>query len=170
MKIQRCDVAIGEIAPPAARDQELLAGPLIFFKHQHPPPASGCGHRAEQTGCTGAEDDAFRVSCIHEEDGLIWLIMTIREKIEMNKIKILDIAMQNGAFNVRIFGSVARGLENEESDVDFLVSFKPGVSLFRYAHLINELQDLLGIKVDVASERGLKPHVREKVLASAIPL
>lgn len=71
---------------------------------------------------------------------------------------------------MRVFGSVARGEADEKSDIDLLVEFESGRSLLDHAGLRLELQDLLGCKVDVVSERGIKPRIRERVLREAVPL
>lgn len=71
---------------------------------------------------------------------------------------------------MRVFGSVARGEQDEASDLDFLVDFDPGVGLFRWARLIGELEDLLGCAVDVATVNGLKERIRPRVLSEAVPL
>ncbi len=83
---------------------------------------------------------------------------------------ILRIARRFGASNVRVFGSVARGSDTVESDVDFLVSVEPGRSLLDLAGLKLGLEDILGRKVDVASESGLRPKFRERVLAETIAI
>lgn len=70
----------------------------------------------------------------------------------------------------RIFGSVARGEADEQSDVDFLVEFEPGTSLLTHSGLIVALEDLLGRKVDVAPEKTLKERIRKRILLEARPL
>ncbi|MCL6508839.1 MAG: nucleotidyltransferase family protein [Bryobacteraceae bacterium] len=75
-----------------------------------------------------------------------------------------------GARNVRVFGSVARGEADEQSDLDLIVDFEPGTSLLDHAGLWLELQELLGVKVDVVSSRGIKARIRERVLREAVPL
>ena len=89
-----------------------------------------------------------------------------REKRE----EILQVAAKHGARNVRVFGSVARGEADEESDIDLVVEFEPGRSLLDHAALWLELQELLGCKVDVVSDRGIKPRIRDRVLKEAVPL
>ncbi len=69
-----------------------------------------------------------------------------------------------------MFGSVVRGEANQASDVDFLVEMESGRSLMDRARLLVELGDLLGCAVDVATESSLRPRVRERALAEAIPL
>ena len=77
---------------------------------------------------------------------------------------------KHGARKIRLIGSVARKKETPDSDVDFLVEMESGRSLLDHAALILDLENLLGRKVDVASERGLGPRVRERVLKEAVPL
>jgi len=90
----------------------------------------------------------------------------LREKRE----DILRIASKRGASNVRVFGSVARGEADSKSDIDLLVDLEPGRSLFDLGGLLMDLQDLLGYKVDVVTERGLRERIRERVLKEAVPL
>jgi hypothetical protein len=71
---------------------------------------------------------------------------------------------------VRIFGSLARGEARPDSDIDFLVELEPGRSLFDLGGLLYDLEQLLGIEVDVVTEKGLRARVRERVLQEAIPL
>jgi uncharacterized protein len=96
--------------------------------------------------------------------------MGINELLSGKREQILAIAQRHGARNVRVFGSVARGEADEESDVDLLVTFDPGVTLLRHAALARELNTLLGRKVDVVSDRALRPRVRERVLNEAVAL
>jgi uncharacterized protein len=96
--------------------------------------------------------------------------MTLEELLKEKRDAILCICAKHGAHNVRVFGSVARGEADEQSDIDLLVEFEPGRSLFDHAALWLELQDLLGCKLDVLSDRGIKPRIRERVLREAIPL
>ena len=83
---------------------------------------------------------------------------------------ILAIAERYGAHNVRIFGSVARGEADERSDVDVLVDLDAGRTLLDLGGLLMDLQDLLGVSVDVATEGMLKERIRTRVLESAVPL
>jgi hypothetical protein len=71
---------------------------------------------------------------------------------------------------VRVYGSVARGDSDEQSDVDFLVDLEPGRSLFDLGGLLIALEGLLGRPVDVVTEKGLRPRIREQVRASAVEL
>lgn len=94
----------------------------------------------------------------------------MREVLKVKREEILRLAARHGARNVRVFGSVARGEADAESDVDVLVDMEPGRSLLDMGGLLMDLQDLLGCRVDVVSERGLRERIRERVLQEAIPL
>ena len=72
--------------------------------------------------------------------------------------------------NIRIFGSVARGDANENSDVDILVHFREGASLFDLIHLIDDTSSLIHTKVDVVSDGGLSPYLARRILSEAVPL
>ena len=96
--------------------------------------------------------------------------MVTKEIVKEKRKEILRIAAKYGAHNIRIIGSVARGETAPNSDIDLLVQFDPGRGLLDHAGLILELQSFLGIKVDVASERGLKPWVREHIVKEAVAL
>jgi uncharacterized protein len=89
------------------------------------------------------------------------------EAIRSRANEIRAIATAHGAKNVRVVGSVARGTDREDSDLDLLVTFEPNVGLLEHARLVIELQHLLGRKVDVASERGVRANVRRKLEADA---
>jgi hypothetical protein len=90
--------------------------------------------------------------------------------IKQKRKEILRIAALYGGRNVRVFGSVARGEADKLSDIDFLVDMEPGRSLLDLGGLLMDLQATLGCNVDVVTERGLKPRIRERVLREAIQL
>jgi len=96
--------------------------------------------------------------------------MGLSELLKHKRDEILRIASRHGAHNVRVIGSVARGEETDESDIDLLVDLDSGRSLLDHAALMLELEGILERKVDVATERGLKPRVRERILREAVPL
>lgn len=96
--------------------------------------------------------------------------MPLNELLEEKREDILRIAAKRGAYNVRVFGSVARGQDDSKSDIDLLVDLEPGRSLFDLGGLLMDLQELLDHKVDVVTERGLRERIRERVLKEAIPL
>ena len=93
-----------------------------------------------------------------------------RRDIRRYRREILRLAARHGARNLRIFGSVARGTDSAESDLDILVDMSPDHSLLDRAGLMVELRDLLGRPVDVVTERSLYAPIRSKVLMEAIPL
>lgn len=84
--------------------------------------------------------------------------------------EIVSVAARFGATNVRVFGSAVRGEMGEGSDLDLLVRMKEGASLFDLVGLSQELEDALGIEVDVLSERGLSPYLRDRILSEAVAL
>ncbi len=86
------------------------------------------------------------------------------------RTQILDLARQYGAFNVRVFGSVARGDATPASDVDFLVSLPADRSIFDLVGLWLELTELLGREVDVLTDGALTERMRENILKDATPL
>lgn len=96
--------------------------------------------------------------------------MAIIEVLRHKRAEILRIATQHGALNIRVFGSVARGEARPDSDVDFLVDVEAGRSLLDLGGLLMDLRDLLHCPVDVVTEKGLRPRVRERVLREAVPL
>ena len=96
--------------------------------------------------------------------------MKIYRLLDDKREEILRIATKHGAYNVRLFGSVARREARADSDVDFLVELRPGSSLLDHAAMQLELEELLGRKVDIVPERSLKARVRDRVLTEAVPL
>jgi len=96
--------------------------------------------------------------------------MTFEELLQTKSESILQVCAKYGARNVRVFGSLARRQADERSDVDFLVEMEPGRSLLDLGGLQYELEQLLGRRVDVVTERGLKPRIRERVIREAVAL
>ena len=96
--------------------------------------------------------------------------MHLDDLLKSKRDEILAIAAKHGAHNVRVFGSVARGEDDSNSDIDLLVELKRGTTLLRHAALMQELEELLGVKVDVVSDRGLRDRVRDRVLKEAVAL
>jgi len=96
--------------------------------------------------------------------------MNVQRLVTEHREEILALAARRGAHNVRVFGSVARGEADADSDLDILVDMEPGRSLFDLGGLLMDLQELLDCEVDVVTERGLRSRVRERVLAEAVSL
>ena len=97
--------------------------------------------------------------------------MALLDTLQANREQILEIAAKHGALNVRVFGSVVRGEETPESDVDFLVDYDlEKVTPWFPGGLLMDWQDLLGRRVDVLTEQGISPLIRDLVLAEAKPL
>lgn len=90
--------------------------------------------------------------------------------IRKKRTRILAIAGRHGATNLRVFGSVARGDAGPESDLDLLVELEPGRSLLDHIALIQDLEEALGCKVDVVTEKALKERYKKRVLDEMIAL
>ncbi len=91
--------------------------------------------------------------------------MSAAELLKVKRQDIFCLAARHGAYNLRLFGSVARGEAGPNSDVDLLVDLEAGRSLLDHAALLLELEALLGCKVDVVTERGVRPRLRDRVLS-----
>ncbi len=96
--------------------------------------------------------------------------MRIDDLLRNKREEILRIAARHGARHIRVFGSVARGEADEQSDVDFLVEMEPGRNLLDMGGLLMDLRELLGRNVDVITERGLRQRIRARVLQEAVDL
>jgi predicted nucleotidyltransferase len=96
--------------------------------------------------------------------------MNITELLRLKRGEVQKIAGQHGARNLRVFGSVARGEAREGSDLDLLVEMEPGRSLLDLVAIKQDLEELLGCKVDVVTEAAVSPYLRERVLNEAVSL
>ncbi len=96
--------------------------------------------------------------------------MRTADLLKKNRDDILRIAAKHGVRNIRIFGSVARGQADKDSDIDFLVEMEPGRTLLDMGGFLMEVRELLGRDVDVVTERGLKERIRDRVLKEAVAL
>ena len=90
--------------------------------------------------------------------------------IEHHRTEILAFAKRHGVQNVRVFGSMARGDADDNSDVDLLVTLPPGRSGLALGALLMDVQTLLNRRVDVLTEPSLHPMLRDRVLREARPL
>ena len=91
-------------------------------------------------------------------------------RLRRHRRAVIEAAARRGAGNVRVFGSVARGEDTDRSDVDLLVDLSGEVGLVALAGLAREIGEIVGVDVDVVPADSLKPAIRERVLAEAIPL
>ena len=96
--------------------------------------------------------------------------MELKQLLQQRE-KILAIAVRHGAYNVRIFGSVARGEATSTSDIDFLIDYDLSKTTPWFpGGLIVDLEDLLGREVDIVTEKGLHQLIRDRILNEAVPL
>jgi hypothetical protein len=93
-----------------------------------------------------------------------------KELFGQKRETILGLAARHGARNVRLFGSVARGAAGDESDLDFLVDMEEGRSLLDLVAFWQDLEELLGCRVDVVTDGGISPYLRDHIYAEAVPL
>jgi len=96
--------------------------------------------------------------------------MGIDEILKAYREEILRIAAQYGAYNVRVFGSVARGEAKPDSDVDFLIELEPQRTLLDQIALMQSLEQLLGRKVDLTEPETLHQCIKERILKEAVLL
>jgi predicted nucleotidyltransferase len=96
--------------------------------------------------------------------------MSGRELVEAKREAILRLADQHGASNIRLFGSAARGEAGPASDVDLLVKMEEGRSLLDLVAFWQDMEELLGCRVDVITDGGVSPYLRDRIYAEAVPL
>jgi predicted nucleotidyltransferase len=96
--------------------------------------------------------------------------MATNDLLKSKRQEILRIAALHGASNIRIFGSESRGEAGPESDLDLIVDMEKKRSLLDHVALMQDLEDLLGCKVDVVTERALHWYIKDRILAEAVPL
>jgi predicted nucleotidyltransferase len=96
--------------------------------------------------------------------------MKLKEQIAQKRDDVVMVARKYGATNIRLFGSVARGEERPDSDIDFLVDLQPGRSIFDLGGLLIELEALFARSVDVITESGIKPRMKERILKEVQPV
>lgn len=96
--------------------------------------------------------------------------MSIDQFLKQKRDEILRLAAKHGARNVRVFGSRVRGASSSGSDVDFLVEMEEGRSLLDLVGFCQDLEDLLGCKVDVITEGGISPYLRDRLHVEAVAL
>lgn len=97
-------------------------------------------------------------------------VLPLRELVEARRDEIKAIVTRHHGLTVSIFGSVARGDEQPGSDIDFLVEFEPGARPFEILSIGVELEEALGVRVDVGTPSLLRAHLRDAILAEAVEL
>lgn len=96
--------------------------------------------------------------------------MVTLSDVQGRRAQILQIAAKYGADNVRVFGSVVHGTAGPDSDLDLLVRFSKTASLIDHIALMQDLEAMLGVKVDVVEEDALHPLIRDRVLSEGVLL
>jgi predicted nucleotidyltransferase len=91
-------------------------------------------------------------------------------RVVAHRAQLQDVLRRNGVTNARLFGSVARGDDRDDSDVDILVDFAPGTTLFDVLRVQDELEAILGVGVDLVASSGLKERARGRIERDLITL
>lgn len=125
--------------------------------------AAGLSQRQIATAIGRSQPEVSRLLRFHGTSDL-------GRTLAANRRKVLELAAADGASNIRVFGSVARGSDGPESDIDLLADIKPGTSLFTLSRLEFKLAALLGADVDVVPATGLREHLSDQVMSEAVPL
>jgi predicted nucleotidyltransferase len=90
--------------------------------------------------------------------------------LALRRSAVRDLVERFPVANPRLFGSVLHGTDTEESDLDLLVDALPGATLFDLGGLLEELEDLLGVSIDLLTPGDLPPGIRDRILAEAVPV
>lgn len=98
------------------------------------------------------------------------LMITLEQLRSQYREQILVLAEKHGAENIRVFGSVARGEQREDSDVDFLIHMKRGCGLWEMAGMWGEMETVLPFEFDLVAEDRLRPEMAQRILVEAVPL
>ncbi len=91
-------------------------------------------------------------------------------KLKKYKKDILKIASLHGAKNIKVFGSVARGEQNQNSDIDFVVEMEKGKTVLNRIALMQDLKKLLGQEVDVVTYKSLREKIKHDIIKDAVEL
>src|SRR5262249_18471630 len=110
------------------------------------------------------------LSLRQEPPGLASLSGPVGRRVRRNRHKLVAAAAAHGITGLHVFGSVARGDDRPDSDVDLLAYLPPGLGLFGLGRVEAELEDILGTRVDLAPAENLKPQVRERIEHDMVPL
>jgi hypothetical protein len=94
----------------------------------------------------------------------------IDDLLKLHRERLLAALANHRAHNLRVFGSVARGEDRPDSDVDFLVDFEPGASLLDLIALKEDFEAVLGRPADIVTADGISPFLRDRILEEAVPV
>lgn len=114
---------------------------------------------------------SLRVGCARRLVGMTEIgTRPLRALLEAHREDVKAVVARHHGRSVAVFGSVARGDETAGSDIDFLVELEPDARPFEILAIGAELEDVLGVRVDVGTPASLRKSVRDEVLAEAVPL
>lgn len=97
-------------------------------------------------------------------------MMKPSEALQQNRVAIRRIVESKHGCNVRVFGSVARGDDSEDSDLDLLIDSEGPLSLFDIGEMLYDLEKMLSVKVEILTPADIPPQFRERVLREAVPI
>jgi len=112
----------------------------------------------------------FSVAAFIQNGYNINMSKSIGGLVKKKHAQILALAKKHGVLNIRLFGSVAKNEDKKSSDVDFLVEMTKGSTLFDIIALKQDMEDMLGVKVDIVTVASLSPYIREDVLKEVVNL
>ncbi|TFC81332.1 XRE family transcriptional regulator [Cryobacterium cheniae] len=129
---------------------------------------------AARAGVAQSNLSAYESGCVRPRPETLALILAATALLpsavlRRNRDTVLELAGRRRAGNVRVFGSVARRTDAAGSDIDLLVTFDPGASILDAVGLVLDLEQLLGVHVDVMSDRA-EGAIRDRAVAEAVPL
>lgn len=139
------------------------SGALVQYVSRFPSselPTTPCG----LPGCTSADTLVAMTNTAGPLTG------PLGRRVSARRAELRQVLDRHGVRNARLFGSVARGDDDNDSDVDILVDFAPGTGLFAIAGIQAELEEILGTDVDLIPDAGLKDNVRAHVENDMIAL
>jgi predicted nucleotidyltransferase/DNA-binding XRE family transcriptional regulator len=145
--------------PAVARYEQGKALPTLLTLERL---LKACGRQAVISTSATAEPQGPRTAPVRQ--------VGVRSRLLRRRIRLLAAAKRRGVRNVRVFGSLVRGEEHADSDVDLLVDLQPGRTLLDLAAFRREASGILGVKVDVATPDMLKERVRAEIEAQATSL
>jgi uncharacterized protein len=90
--------------------------------------------------------------------------------LRKHRAGVIRLIQEVGGANVRVFGSVATGEDDDDSDIDLLIDLPPTVGLLKVAQLERLVSELVGVPVDIVPRDDLRPDFKERVLGEAVPL
>lgn len=158
---ERAGLTQTELAARAATTQSVISA---YESNSRQPALTTL---ADLVAATGYELDVRIIDSRHR---LARLTGPVGRRVRRNRKRLVDVAAAHGVTRLRVFGSVARGEDREDSDLDLLVDFPAGMGLIRLGQARDALESVLGSTIDLVPADGLKPDVAHRVSVDLVPL